>query len=173
MSVEFKVEGFEDLFKRMNELSEEIGKGKTDRIWRRAMSYAIEPVLQDAKAFAPVDTGQLQEHIYSAIHRPKGRDKASPTYAGEMYLARVTVSPKREKDRLDFILNKKGKFQTIRRNKKPVAVSQEFGNAHVGSGNPFLRPALQNNYDRVISRLGQAIWSEIEWGKYNKHKSKG
>ena len=74
-------------------------------------------------------------------------------------------------DRLDVIINKKGKFQTIRR-MKPVGVSQEFGNAHV-SPHPFLRPALENNIDRITSRLGQAIWSEIQWGKYNNDKSKG
>lgn len=171
MTAEFKVEGFDELFKTMEELSKEIGQAKTNKIWRSAMAYAIEPVLQDAKAFAPRDTGQLEEHIYSAVHRPKGRDKASNSYAGEVYIARVSVSPKREKDRLDVIINKKGKFQTIRR-MKPVGVSQEFGNAHV-SPHPFLRPALENNIDRITSRLGQAIWSEIQWGKYNNDKSKG
>lgn len=182
MSVEFKTEGFDELFKKMNDLAEEIGKGKTDRIWRNAMSYAIEPVLQDAKAYAPKDTGQLAENIYSAVHKPKTRDKASASYMGEMYMARVTASPNREKDILVFKLNKNGKFQTFRTNKKPVPVSQEFGNKHLENSefgtaergaHPFLRPAMKNNIDKVISRLGQAIWSEIQWGKYNSDKSKG
>jgi hypothetical protein len=59
----FNVEGFPELFKAMDELKEEIGKGKTDSIWRKCLGYAFEPVLQDAKSFAPVDTGELEKHI--------------------------------------------------------------------------------------------------------------
>ena len=164
------VEGFDELFKAMEELAEEIGKGKTDRIWRTAMQYAIEPVLQDAKSYAPYDenskTGHMRDHIYLKVHRPMQRDKSGKYYAGEMYMARVTVSPIRDDTRMDVILNKKGKFQTVYRNKKPVAVSQEFGNARV-PGNPFLRPALDNNIDRIQSRLGWSIWYQIE-SKYKK-----
>lgn len=164
------VEGFDELFKAMEELAEEIGKGKTDRIWRTAMQYAIEPVLQDAKSYAPYDenskTGHMRDHIYMKVHRPMQRDKSGKYYAGEMYMARVTVSPIRDDTRMDVILNKKGKFQTVYRNKKPVAVSQEFGNARV-PGNPFLRPALDNNIDRIQSRLGWSIWYQIE-SKYKK-----
>ena len=61
-------QGFPELFQAMDELAEEIGKGKTDKIWRNAMKFAIEPVLQDAKSFAPEDTGQLAKHIYSKVH---------------------------------------------------------------------------------------------------------
>ncbi len=44
-NAEFRVEGFEELFAKMGELEEEIGKGKTDRIWRKALAWAMEPVL--------------------------------------------------------------------------------------------------------------------------------
>jgi hypothetical protein len=172
MSIDMKMtaQGFPELFQAMDELAEEIGKGKTDKIWRNAMSFAIEPVLQDAKSFAPEDTGQLAKHIYSKVHRPQARDKTSQSYQGEMYIARVTASTLRDDVIHKVILNKRGKFQTVVGNKKPVPVSQEFGNARV-SAKPFLRPALESNYDNVISRLGQAIWSELQWGKYNKSKS--
>lgn len=164
------VEGFDELFAAMDELREEIGKGKTDRIWRNAMQYAMEPVLQDAKTYAPYDeqskTGHMRDHIYMKVHRPMQRDKNGKYYAGEMYMARVTVSPIREDTRMDVVLNKKGKFQTVYRNKKPVAVSQEFGNARVPA-QPFLRPALSNNIDRMQSRLGWSIWNQIE-SKYKK-----
>ena len=60
MSVEMTltVDGFDDLFKRMDEIREEIGNGKTDRIWREALTAAMEPVLIAAKAAAPKDSGQ-------------------------------------------------------------------------------------------------------------------
>jgi hypothetical protein len=166
MSAEFSTSGFKELFKEMDELAEEIGKGKTDKIWRTALTYAMQSVLQDAKAFAPYDpeskTGHLRDHIYMKVHRPMARDKAGQYYAGEMYMARVTASPIRDDTRVDFIVNKRNKIQTVYRNKKPVAVSMEFGNAKVGGGKPFLRPALDYNIDRVTNSLGWSIWQQIQ-----------
>ena len=161
MSAEFSTSGFEDLFKQMDMLSEEIGKGKTDRIWRNAMNYAMEPVLQDAKSFAPKDTGQMANRIYMRVHRPMARDKGSQAYRGEMYIARVTVSSLREDSVQNFIVNRRGKLQSSWSNKRPVPVSQEFGNARTG-GKPFMRPALDMNIDRVKNRLGWAIWQKIQ-----------
>lgn len=169
MAVEFKLEGFEDLYKAMDELAQEIGKGKTDRIWRNAMKWAMEPVLQDAKTYAPKDSGQLADRIYMKVHRPMMRDKSGKYYAGEVYMARVTASPIRDESKLKTILNKRGKFQSVWVNKRPVALSNEFGNARTPP-TPFLRPALESNIDKVISRLGQAIWTEVNWGKYAKGK---
>ena len=181
--LEFKpsVTGFEDLFKKMDELAEEIGKGKTDRIWRNALAAAMSPVLQDAKSFAPGEspksTGDLRDHIYMKVHKPKARDKASITYNGEMYLARVTVSAKRSETKHRLVLNKKGNFQTVAYNMRPVAVSQEFGNKRLMNSefgtaamgaHPFLRPALDNNIENVQRNLGAALWYELFLGKYAK-----
>lgn len=158
MSVEyeFKVDGFDELFAGMAELKEEIGKGKTDRMWREALTIAAQPILDSAKRNAPIDTGQLEEHIYMKVQRPMARDKAGKYYAGEMYMARITVSPIREDTELHFIVNKRGRVQPVYRNKRPVALSQEFGNAHNGA-HPFLRPALESNVNLVVEILGDRI----------------
>jgi HK97 gp10 family phage protein len=169
-NAQFRVEGFEELFAKMNELGEEIGKGKTDKIWRKALTWAMEPVLQDAKSFAPKDTGETSQRIYMRVHRPQGRDKSSNRYAGEMFMARVTASTLRENSVQNFAVNRKGRLQATWSNKSRAPVSQEFGNARTPA-RPFLRPALSNNMDRVISRLGQAIWAEVNWGQ-NKGKGK-
>lgn len=161
MATEFSVTGFDELFKKMDLLSEEIGKGKTDKIYRNAMTYAMEPVLQDAKSFAPKDTGEMSERIYMRVHRPMARDKGSQSFRGEMYIARVTVSSLRNDSVQKTILNKRGRFQTVYSNKKPVGVSQEFGNARTPA-KPFLRPALQMNIDRVQSRLGFSLFQKIQ-----------
>lgn len=166
MSGEFKVEGFTELYKAMDELSEEIGQGKTAKIWRTALGFAMEPVLRDVKQRAPVDSGQLRDHIYMKAHKPQGRDKQSSSFKGEMFLARVSVSPKRDDSTERTVLNKRGRFQTISYN-RPVALAQEFGNAHTG-GHPFIRSSLESNYQNIIDRLGQAIWAEVNWGKYAK-----
>lgn len=175
--VNIKAEGFEDLFKAMDDLAEEIGKGKTDRIWRKALGAAMKPVLEDARTFAPTDTGQLKDHIYMKVHKPQGRDKASTSYMGEMYMARVTVGTKRDDTKYRMVLNKKGNFQTVAHNLKPVPVSQEFGNDRLKNSefgtaamgaHPFMRPALDNNMEKVMSNLGQYLWYELTYGKYAK-----
>ena len=175
MSVDFKVEGFEELFKQMDDLSKEIGTGKTDRIWRKALAEAMQPVLDMARTLAPGEspssTGQLKQNIYMKAHKPQARDKRSIYYDGEMFMARVSVSPIREDSKKGAVLNKRGKFQTVWQNIKPVAISQEFGNKHLQNSefgtaakgaHPFLRPALENNVGRVQTRLGYAIMDAID-----------
>ena len=158
-----QLEGFEELFKSMDALAEEIGKGKTDAIWRKALSTAMEPVLRAALSNAPVESGQLKAHVYSKAHRPQGRDKKASSYAGEIFMARVTAGPKREGSAV--LMNKKGNFFEKHR---PVALAAEFGNARNKNRKPFLRPALESNYQNVIDLLGRAIWAEVNWGKYAK-----
>lgn len=168
MSVQasLKVEGFDELFKAMDDLKQEIGKGKTDKIWRNALTQAFSPVLESVKAKAPRDTGQLADHIYIKVHRPQTRDKGSKYFEGEMWMARVTVSPRREESVKRTVLTKSGKFRDYYQN-PPVALSQEFGNANNGA-KPFMRVSLEQQANQVISKLGQIIWAEVNWGKYAK-----
>lgn len=167
----FQVEGFEELFKHMDDLKQEIGQGKTDRIWRNSLMYAFYPVLERARALAPVDTGQLAEHLYIKVHKPKSRDKGGKYYEGEMYMARVTLNPKRDDSTSKIVLNKRGKFQTINYN-RPVGLAEEFGTASNGGGKPFLRPALQSSAGEVVDRLGRKLWSELNSGKFTKWDQK-
>jgi HK97 gp10 family phage protein len=161
----FQVSGFAELFKHMDELKEEIGKGKTDRIWRSSLLYAFIPVLETAKSNAPVDSGQLREHLYIKASRPTSRDKAGKYYDGEQWMVRVSLNPKREDSVQNVVLNKKGKFQN-RYTNRPVGLAEEFGTANNGGGKPFLRPALETNASRVIERLGSKLWSNLNSGKF-------
>lgn len=161
MAVDFSTSGFPELFAKMQELEDEIGKGKTDKIWRNAMAYAMEPVLQDAKSFAPKDTGQMADRIYMRVHRPQSRDKSSNRYAGEQFIARVTASTLRDDSVQNFIVNKRGRLQAVWSNKRPAPVSNEFGNARTPKS-PFMLPAFNNNEDKVQSRLGSALWEAIQ-----------
>jgi HK97 gp10 family phage protein len=170
MEVSFSVEGFPELFEKMNDLKEEIGKQKTDRLWREILKSSFEPVLEGVRANAPKDTGQMADHIYMAVHRPKSRDKQSKYYFGEEYMARVTVSPLRDDTQSHFVLNKRGRVQHVYRNKKPVAISQEFGNARTPA-HPFLRISLEQNYQLVISILALKIkLLLIRYGKSSKNE---
>lgn len=153
--------GFDDLFKRMDKLADEIGKGKTDSIWKKAMGFAIAPVYEQARsnASAHVDTGQLLDHIYMKVHRPQARDKSSLSYRGEMFLARVTLNPKRDDSQAKTTLSKGGRFRTAWKN-RPVGLAVEFGTAKVAA-RPFLRPALDANIQNVQDRLKVSVWAAI------------
>lgn len=166
MSTSNNVNGFDDLFKSMDALAEEIGKGKTDKIWRNAMTYAFAPVLAAAKNSVPVLSGQLRDHIYLKVHRPQARDKSALSYRGEMFMVRVTSGPRREDSVINTVINKRGKEQNFGKH-KPVALSVEFGTAKVAP-RPFLRPALETNLQEVQDRLGRAVWHELQWGKWAK-----
>lgn len=161
------VSGFDGLYKAMEELSEEIGKGKTDSIWRKALKNSMQPVLASAKLHAPKKSGQLAENIYLAVHRPKQRDKNSSSYQGEMFMARVTSSPIRDNTVKNYSMNERGKISVQYENKRPVPISQEFGNAKT-SAHPYLRMSLEANIQTVLKNLGHYVWSEIHWGKYAK-----
>lgn len=162
MATEFTVEGFPELFAAMDELKDEIGKSKTDRIWREAMKAAFQPVLEAAKRNAPKDTGELANRIYMKVHRPNRSDKQSKYYEqGETYMARISVSPLRSDSQLHVILNKRGKFQNVWRKRKPVAISQEFGNARVPA-QPFMLPALRQNQNEVATILADKLKLAIE-----------
>ena len=159
---QFTVDGFPELFAAMDSIKDEIGKGKTDRLWRDVLTAAFQPVLSAAKSNAPHDTGQLAEHIYLKVHRPRKRDEKSKYWIpGEIYMARVSVSPLRDDSSLHHIVNKRGKLQTVWRNKKPVALAQEFGNANTPA-HPFLRPALETNISQVLSIMQNKLKSVIE-----------
>lgn len=163
---QFKVEGLDELLQNMADLQEEIGKKKTDRLWRKVLGQAMLPVLETAKALAPVDSGQLKEHIYMKVQKPMARDKASMSYKGEGIIARVTVGPKRQESKQIGVVVKRGKQKTLY-NHRPVALAHEFGTAEIAP-KPFMRPALSTNVDNVIQRLGDAIWYELQWGKWAK-----
>lgn len=165
---EFKVEGFEELFKAMDELGQEVGKAKTDNIWKKALGYAFTPVLESAKSLAPTDTGQLREGIYMKVGRPTARDKASSTYKGEVFMARVTSSAKRDDSTMHTTITKKGKERKVYTN-RPVGLAAEFGTADTAP-HPYLRPSLENNADRIINRLGYSVMAALEAGKWVKQK---
>ena len=164
------ISGFDDLFKTMDELALEFGKQKTDRIWKRAMGSAMAPVLQTIKENAPVESGQLKEHIYMKTHRVQMRDRASESYNGETFMTRVTVSARRDDSTKHTVITKKGK-ERVQYTNRPVGLAMEFGTAEV-SARPFIRSGLESNIDRVITSFGYRLQELIETGPWTKGKGK-
>lgn len=169
------IEGMDVLFKAMEELSQEITKGKTARIWKNSMRYAMIPAKETAQNLIrsqSYDTGQLADALYISVHKPQVRDKRSASYRGEMYMARVSVSSKRAEstEGTSTYTTKKGKVITrkytkFRGSNRPVAMAVEFGTAKVPARS-FMRSAMSANIQSIQTRLAQSLWHELTYGKY-------
>ncbi|SHH05918.1 HK97-gp10 family putative phage morphogenesis protein [Tepidibacter thalassicus] len=67
---EFKLEGLKELEQKLQEMG-----NKTSRIENKAIKKAAEPILEDAKANAPVDTGRLREGLKISNIKTKNGEK--------------------------------------------------------------------------------------------------
>lgn len=166
---EVTVTGFDELFKVMDDLADEVGQRKVDRIWTGAMRKAMQPVLDAARAQVPRHFGYLMDALYLRAHKPRSRDKQSQSYQGEAIMARVSIANERPDSVRSFTVDKKGKLRSyinFRGSNKPVALAMEFGTATTPA-HPFLRMALEGQAATVQTILGNEVWKVLET-KYSK-----
>lgn len=176
MSVTVKMEGFKELELTLEELANEYGdKRVTSKILVPAVREAMQPVLQQARANAPVDTGGLVLSLQVEARRPTKRDKRSKyvTEKDTVIAAVTTASGKK----LQQMSEGKGLLSARRRLAKlgykeeakkfkgftsdPRAIAQEFGTAQ-HPAKPYLRPALETNLETSLSRLRDALAKHID-----------
>lgn len=145
----FKVTGFKELEEVLIEMGEDLCYGKTaSRVLIPAVKAAMQPVLETARQIAPYDeTNNTSKHLRDTLRLnvrvPKPRDQKS------IYI-----------EKTDIVMG----LVSVRTDKR--GISQEFGNAAV-SAQPYLRPALQSQSERVISILGAFLTYKL-----NQYKSK-
>jgi HK97 gp10 family phage protein len=173
----FKVEGLSDVISAFNDLADEIGdKQARSKVLIPAMRKAMQPVLADAKASAPVDTGALAKHLQVEARRPNRRDQRSKYVdPKDAVIAAVTTKAFPKKLRRQFreqnqsllesnpsAYQKKFKKFAISQGfpYDARAVAQEFGSAR-NPAHPFLRPALENNASQVANNLGKTLGEQI------------
>lgn len=177
MSVTVKMEGFKELELTLEELANEYGdKRVTSKILVPAVREAMQPVLQQARANAPVDTGGLVLSLQVEARRPTKRDKRSKyvTEKDTVIAAVTTASGKK----LQQMSEGKGLLSARRRLAKlgykeeakkfkgftsdARAIAQEFGTAQYPDFKPYLRPALETNLETSLSRLRDALAKHID-----------
>ena len=145
----FKVEGFKELEQVLIEMGEDLCYGRTaSRVLVPAVKAAMQPVLQTARQIAPYDESNntskhLRDTLKLTVRVPTPRDQKS------MYI-----------EKNDIVMG----LVSVRTDKR--GVSQEFGNAAV-TAQPYLRPALQSQADKVVSILGTFLAYKL-----NQYKSK-
>lgn len=142
--VEFKLTGLDALQAQLVALGKEAGA----KALAQAAREAFKPVLADAKALVPVNTGSLRDALRLSVVKPKGDDgpavvvgvvvgAGSKDAAGGKLIGRDELPPAR---RWHFI---------------------ELGTAFQAA-HPFLRPALRANAAAVLDKLKVEIAKSIQ-----------
>lgn len=133
MSIE--IEGLDDVLNRIEKL------GDTSNI-EAALSQACALVERSAKQKAPKDTGELRRSITSKIEGTQGIVYTPLEYA-------------------PYVEYGTGLFaENGGRKDVPWNYQDDKGNWHSTSGQkpqPFMRPALNENREKIIDLLGEAI----------------
>jgi HK97 gp10 family phage protein len=190
--VKFAVEGLSDVLQVFDELAREIGdKEAKSKILVPATRKAMQPVLRAAQQNAPVDTGGLRLSLQIEARRPNRKDQRSKYISNTDAVIAVVTTASGKK--LKKMSQGKGLEQSRRRlasmeqdahvgayrahnfmgvDSDARAIAQEFGTARMKNkdGNPFMRPALENNATQVANTLGKILGDQIT--KYKSRKFK-
>lgn len=149
MSVTIKLEGIGEVDKALKALEEEFGdKLARSKVLVPAVREAMRPVLEQARANAPKDSGDLTRSLIVEARRPTRRDRRSKyiTQTDTVIAAVTTASGKK--------LAKMGIKSDAR------AIAQEFGTAR-HPAQPYLRTALEANAQSTVSRLAEILARRI------------
>lgn len=135
----FRVEGFEELEQQLLQVGQMY---RTDLVARQTLSKAANEammvVLYSAAMDAPYDSkSDGPVHLRNTIRL----DSRIPTEADK---------------RSEYVNETDAVISVVSAKKSAVSLSQEFGNART-SAQPFLRPALESNAERVISSLKDSL----------------
>jgi len=145
--LQFKVSGLENVDKNLKELSLKVQK----RIVSKAASTALEPVVEEARARCPHDTGHLAQSIGLKKIRMRGRYKAGTIG--------FSVGPRKG---FDYVIAYSG-----RGIQKPFkyGVPVEYGHVMKGAFVPpsgFMRQTFINNKDFVLRRFTEILTDGVE-----------
>jgi len=155
MGVSIKLEGIGDVDKALKALEQEFGdKMARSKVLIPAVREALKPVLTQAKANAPKDSGDLEKSLVIEARRPTRRDKRSKyvTQTDTVIAAVTTASGKK--------LAKMGIKSDAR------AIAQEFGTAS-HPAQPYLRTALESNAQTTVNSLASILARRIGLGSVN------
>lgn len=174
MGVTIKLEGIGEVDKALRQLEADFGqKESAKRVLVPAVRESLQPVLMQAIANAPKETGGLALSLQVEARRPTARDRRSKyitqtdtvigavTTASAKKLARMSegkglLSARRKLKKLGF--KNANAFVGIESDAR--AVAQEFGSAR-NPATPYLRPALEANAQSTVNRLALILARRI------------
>ncbi len=177
MSVSIKLEGIGNVYQAFEQLAAEIGDKKaTSKVLVPSVREAMKPVLAQAQANAPMDTGGLRLSLQVEARRPTKRDRrskyitqtdtviASVTTASGKKLAKMSegaglIRARKRLLKLGATAEQAAAFQGFESDAR--AMSQEFGSSRNGA-QPYLRPAIEGMAQQTIDTLGRVLGRRIE-----------
>jgi HK97 gp10 family phage protein len=137
-----KLEGFAEFEQQLKEMAQGF---RSDLIARRtlvpAAKTAMEVVLNSAKTRAPVGD--------------KPRDGKNPIHMRDTIRLDARIPSEKDK-RSDYVNETDAAIAVVSVKKSAVSLANEFGTSKRGA-RPFLRPALQENVNNVLTELKSAL----------------
>lgn len=141
-------DGLKDLEKELVALGANEGR----KVLTRAARKAFAPVLEAAKANAPVDTGLLRDNIVIATEKPKDGES----------VVNVGLRVKKSKEK------RTSKYRSPNAQRSAAYQSPHWrwhfieGGTSSHPARPFLRPALDANADKVLANLNAELRKAID-----------
>lgn len=149
MAVRFKIDGLRELKAALDELP----KATSRAVQRRVLLKRAQPVVDAAKAKAPVRLGDLRDSIHATTKRPPGHKSASArafAAAGGGAAGRAAAKAAGGTPVEVF----------IGPGRHPQATFQEFGTRH-HPPQPYMRPAWDEQGPGVHDGIADDMWDEI------------
>jgi HK97 gp10 family phage protein len=148
--------GFDEFGKLLKEMQSDFNEADQKKILTNAVRKAMQPVLSQAKALAPVDTGALRASLRVEARKPTRKDKKSIyVKTSDVVIATVTTAPSKVLAKKQFLNIKTGKKQKgIPSDAR--AIANEFGTAKHGA-KPYMRPALESQTGIVLDDLAGSL----------------
>lgn len=137
-----------------------LGKATGRAVLRRTLRKIAKPLVEQAKAYAPYLSGDLEASIHAGT-RAVGADAGREAYAevlggggskGEAVAA--LRAARRESDNAFAEIH-------VGPGRNPQAIQQEFGNVN-HDPDPFMRPAWDATKGGMVDQVARELWIEIE-----------
>lgn len=155
MSVTIDLQGFAELEQELDRLSKSAGKG----VLRRSLKKAAEPMAALARSMVPVDDGDLQASITVSTRldkRQAGRHRKM--FKDDRASVEMFLGP-------SYDLGAGGRHgHLVEFGTGPHINKGKFaGTQHPGTApQPFMRPAFDRDGLKMLDRLGQDLWAELD-----------
>jgi len=167
--------GFEEFREVMREMQSDFNETDQKKILTNAVKKAMQPVLNQAKVLAPVDTGALRASLRIEGRKPNRRDKKSIYVSpSDVVIGTVTTAPGNVLKRTKFLNVRNYSDEGPVKPKKVKgipsdarAIANEFGTV-TKAAKPFLRPALESTGAVVIDDLAGSLRQAMQ--KYRSRK---
>lgn len=155
MSVTLDLADFKDLERQLEKLSKAAGKGAL----RRSLEKSAAPMVDLAKSWVPVDDGDLRDSITVGVKLAKRQaGQHRKMFQDDRASVEMFLGP-------SYNLGAGGRHgHLVEFGTKPHINGGKYaGTQNPGTApQPFMRPAFDQDVRKMLDRLGEDLWVEIE-----------